>query len=372
MRLRLSIIALWSLALLPGQAWAKPVEITQDMTGGLPAAAQNLPAIAKMTTATAATTATSAGWDTFQGYNFNAPLGEAMAMMPGETAATNAAIAARNQHRTNATQARLDELRGSMRQEATIIDLSPKTIKKFFEDMRSGDLFAQLQEQMENKWQSIQDEMADKFSEEALNAAMENFIDDLLNCRTPQLDVLFPSINLDLGLAMCDYGQLFNNMKDQVDNIVDKGWGGQFKINGREAREYLKDPSLLKEAVHMVPPSQGHALIVDFLSDQSINASYQAKIDAASWAKQLSDMDKTRTLKRMIKPRTVLDAQDENTDAVVKSAAINEAIGSAQLQNQTADLQIQALQYSEQKQKDQQQLHKEMMERANDILGRAF
>lgn len=344
---------------MSGQAWAKPVEVVSDVSAGNHAL-------------TAASSATSTMLDTYEAYNFNAPLGETMAMMPGETAATNAAIAARNQHRTNATQSRLDELRGSLRQEATVVDLSPKTIKKFFDDLRSGDLMAQLREQLENKWQSVQDEMAAKFSEEALNAAMENFIDDLLNCRTPQLDVLFPSINLDLGLAMCDYGQLFNNMKDQVNNIVDRGWGGQFKINGREARDFLKDPSLLKEAVKYVPPSQGHALIVDFLSDQSINASYQAKIDANAWAKQLADMDKTRTLKRMIKPRTVMDAQDETTDAIATTGSINNALLGAQVQNQSTQTEIERMRYIEEKQKEERDQLEKMNQRANDILGRAW
>lgn len=360
MKLRLLALALLGLTVMSGQAWAwKDVWVVGDISAGNHAI-------------TAASTATSAGLDVYESYNFNAPLGEAAAMMPGEVATTNAAISARAQHRTNATQSRLDELRGSLRQEATVVDLSPKTIKKFFEDLRSGDLMAQLREQLENKWQSVQDEMAAKFSEEALNAAMENFIDDLLNCRTPQLDVLFPSINLDLGLAMCDYGQLFNNMKDQVNNIVDRGWGGQFKINGREARDFLKDPSLLKEAVKYVPPGQGHALIVDFLSDQSINASYQAKIDANAWAKQLADMDKTRTLKRMIKPRTIVDAQDDTTDAVSTTGAINNALAGQQLQNQTTQIQVEAMRYNEEKQKEQQELHQKMLERANDILGRAW
>lgn len=362
MQLRLSIVCLLALTILPLQGWADEVWVVGDTSMPAITTANNtssyLPIIAGMTT-------TSAGLDAQLNYQMHGPLGDTLAMSPG-FAGSNAAISAKTQHKTNATQARIEELKGALQQDAIIFDVNPQSIMKFFEDLRSGDMESQLREKMQTKWQSVKDELAAKFSKEAMAASMQNLITDLLNCRTPQLDVLFPSINLGLGLAMCDYGQLFNNMKDQVDNLVDRGWGGQFKINGRELRDYLKDPSLLKEAVHLVPPGQGHRMVFDFLSDQSINASFQAKIDANSWAEQLAQMDKNRTLMRLFKPRTMLDAQDENTDAVVKSSAINNALMGQQLQNSATGLQMDALRFQREEQLRQEQ---EFKENAQDIAG---
>ena len=339
MKYRPSILApvllLMAAVCLPSQAWAVGAFVTGDYAGGLGVAAGTLPVIAGTTGATAVSTGELA-------IDMNGALGEAGAMTPG-AAPTHGAIAAKNYHNAEAYQYRIDEVRGSLRKEATIVDLSPKTIMKFFSDLRAGRVGAQLSEALENKWESIKDELANSFSEEAINAALDNLITDILNCNTPQLGALFPTINLDLGLAICDYGKLFNNMKDQVGSLVDKGWGGQFNINGRPVSEVLKDPSSLKDAIKFTTPGYGHAIVADFLSDQSINASYQAKIDAASIAQQLGLTPKMREMKRLVKSESLIDATHENTDALVKVGSINNVYGAAGLQNQATQLQIEQI-----------------------------
>lgn len=328
--------------LLPSSVFALSVNINSDYAGGLASATANLPTISAATTATAGLTATEVALMTYLNYQMDGNLGEAYAMIPGY-APTHAAIASKTQHSQSATQNRLDNLRGTLVKDAKVIDLGPNNIKKFFEDMRSGNLFSQLQENLQKKWDSIRDELSASFTKEALDVALNNMIVDLLQCNTPQLDALFPSINLNLGLAMCDYGKLFNNMKDQVNTLVDKGWGGQFNINGRPVRDIIKDPSSLNDAIRFVSPGQGNAIVADFLSDQSINASYQAKIDAEAWANQLGYAPKIRELQRLVKDRTVVDAQDETTDAIAKSAAINNTLQSASLTNQMTQVQIEQM-----------------------------
>ena len=265
---------------------------------------------------TAIATAVSAASDVYEAtVNWNAPLAAAMAPVAmdfGVSVAPTMAVLQQNQlERLKMMHEEMEIDHDDNIQKPTIPLLTPKQIWQKIKNVTSGDLLHEIRNAIEDKINQVYADIADQVARIADGEVFGQLISDISSCQTPQLDTLFPDTNLDLGLFMCDYKQMYNDMKDQVKEISDKGWGGSFKINGHDASDVIKDPSLLKDSLHLATPGQGHALVGDFLSKEATNYSLQASVDAAALGKQMATLVDQKKRNLTFKKRSMLDALDD-------------------------------------------------------------
>ena len=292
------------------------------------------------TGATAASSALTAANLFYLNYQMDSLIGEGYAVVP-EYAPTNAALTAKLLHKVEAQQESDKQLRNSLVQKATVENITPSALWEKMKSIRAGDVTKVVRDKLEDTWTKIQDTISNTLSEEALNAAMANFVSDILSCQTPQLVTAFPSIDLDLdlGIKICDYNQMFNDMKDNVDKVRKQG---SFKVNGKNLSEVMKDPKLLGVGLQQVSPTQGHALVADFFSNLSEKAAITANLDTTALGAAMAQDLKKSGFKKMFKDRTILDALDDATNIEVRHAQIDLANGQAANQIAAAQVRVQS------------------------------
>jgi len=275
----------------------------------------------------------------------SAPIGMGVAAAPGYY--TNAATNIKIHKEAKVASEELAMLREALIKDATVMEISPREISKKVFQKTGGDWKADFVDIAQRKFNQAKEQLVEQFTMERLAQAAAQFTQDILACRTPQIDAVFPSFNLDadLGLLMCDYKEMFSDMKDQVNTISQRDWGETFTINGRKASEVIKDGDLLKDAIQMVPPSMGRKLAVDALADQSIDASVQASVDASAIMKEMDAIMSDD--KRKFKATTVVDLLDDSLKMQYKMNQVNVANANAANRIQAAQAQMTAIEQSE-------------------------
>jgi hypothetical protein len=338
--------------LISSQAWAGwPVTILGDASPTGISNAAALITTAGATSTTAAATSVSASADLYNWWNMNGALGEVFSQAP-EVSPTLAATLAKTRQQIEGLRTETELSRDSLVQKAKIVNLTPKVIWQYIKSMRSGDYWKGMRDQLEDKIATMKDRLVEQFSEEALTNAVSTLVEDLMSCNTPQLDTMFPTIDLDLGFAICDYRQMFNDMKDQVKTVADKGWGGGFRINGYPAGDVIKNPSLMKDAVETVSPGVGHALVANMLAEESMRVSLQANVDTSALGKKMAGAMRKKEFMGLFKDRKIIDAVDDGIKAQVGTSQLQAVAAQATntlLANQN---QLQAMQLDNQARED--------------------
>ncbi len=343
----LSILCLAG-AILPASTWADTVNVNsisdprfQMLVGSAADTALATSAIAVSSGSTALTSAESL-------YELNGAIANGTKYVPYSYANYSGIVGKLDENTQRLiTETQLN--REGTHSQAKIVNVSPREVWAKAKAVQSGDILSEVRNQLERTFNQVADNLANTFSEQMLETILNNLIYDILSCQTPQLDMLFPSIDLNIGLALCDYGQMFDEMKSQTKNLSNRGWGGSFKINGQDASSVIKDPKSLEDAITLTPPGVGHSLVADFLSDQSVNLSVQGNVNAKQIAEEMGANIKMRDTRDLFGNDTLIKTSrrmEEQNAKIGQILAYNNetaaGIAAAEAQLQAEQLKVQA------------------------------
>lgn len=283
-------------------------------------------------------------------YQNSAPIGAAFATLPGHYTTAGTMVKMYNEARANTEEMAI--MRDKFTKPGKYIDMSPRELQKTAAKVMSGDWKSMVIDAAQRKFRQAKEQLVEQFSMQRLAEMATQFTEDVLACRTPQIDAVFPSFNLDtdLGLLMCDYKEMFSDMKDQVNTITDRDWGETFTINGRKASDVIKDGDLLKDAIQRVPPTMGRKLAIDALANQSIDASVQASVDMTSLIREMETIAKNR--KNSASDITIPDLLTDLINVNIKATQANMANANATNRIQASKNQIDAIKESNSTQRD--------------------